>query len=146
MSSSDVGISNQYITNVISQMYMYTYIYLYVSIMYMLYSTEQWEQQWCGYQALARAIAHLKPHPTPASEDDRLGDDDDDEDILDDEGGDAGHEGIHDDGDGNFIQVMILIPLLCYIRVAYTDLHWDGPESDTGASVIWKQKKKHSYF
>ena len=38
--------------------------------------------------------------------------------------------------DGDFVQVMIFLTLLCNVRVAYTDLHWDGPESDTGAYII----------
>ena len=124
----------------ISNMYMYIYIYVYV----ILYRAVR-EQQWCGYQARAQAIAHLKPHPTPASEDDRLGGDDDDDD---DEGGDVGDEGIYDDGDGDFVQVMIFLPLLCYVRVTvtYTDLHWDGPASDTGVYMKRKQKNKHFIF
>ena len=35
--------------------------------MYNMYvSQSNRQQQWCGYQARARAIGHLKPHPTPA--------------------------------------------------------------------------------
>ena len=151
-------------------------MYMYISlmyIMYMLYFTEQWERQWCsyqylvkytlhlkkftytnildicytlqssdgGYQARAQAIAHLKPHPTPASEDDQLAKDDDD-----DQGGDVGDVGIYVDGDGDFVKVMIFLPLLCYVCVAYTDLHWDGPESDTGAHIKRKQKNKRFIF
>ena len=104
---------------------------MYISLMYICYTLQSSDG---GYQARAQAIAHLKPHPTPASEDDQLDEEDDDDDdggdqdILDHEGGDVGDEGTYDD----FVQVMIFILLLCYVRVASTDLNWDGPPSDKG--------------
>ena len=106
---------------------------MYISLMYIWYTLQSSSDG--GYQARAQAIAHLKPHPTPASEDDQLAKDDDDDD-----GGDVGDVGIYVDGDGDFVKVMIFLPLLCYVCVAHTDLHLDGPNQKKGH--IWNKNRK----